>query len=399
MTVDDRAGTTGAARTAPSGPAVAPARAAEELGLRREDFRLAVLMGLIRTVPVPAPVADADREDVLRGPLRIRDRSGRARAPERRPVERAELERLKAAPDFPAGLRDRVRTVGAGEAAELLSVTHGRFTRLARTGHLSPVRFSVNRYRSVIWRYVAAEVTAFGADRPDLLTGRLPAELRERADTADLRARNWRTRHLGLLLRAEDDPWIRAAAIASLLDPVQLAEVVDDPYERLHLDRLRPAPPPGLPLAGAARELADRLVRADDPDEVLWHRVSLALALDEAREAGSAPYPGERARARTPEPMAARAAPEPQPPVPGPKPGPKPGPVVPVPVRVGAVRGPGEPPVGPVTPAPMGPRRGRSTRPPGPAARTRRAGLLERLRRSLPGRSAGAGRGERWGWG
>ncbi|MEV7565600.1 DUF6397 family protein [Streptomyces tanashiensis] len=256
MTVDEGART------------VTPGRAAQELELRREEFRLAVQLGLVRTVS--------------------------AVGGERRRVERGELDRLRAAPDFPAGLRERVRAVGTGEAAALLGITMDRFTRLARTGHLSPVRFSLNRYRAVVWMYLAQEVVEFGLTCPALLAGRLPPDLRERlAAHEDRRPRNWRTRRLGLLLRATEDPWARAAAIASLLDPVQLAEVVDDPYERTHLDRLRPPPPPGMPGSPVARELAERLTRADDPDEILWHRLSLALALDEARAERQAPHPGE----------------------------------------------------------------------------------------------------------
>ncbi|MEU2233804.1 DUF6397 family protein [Streptomyces vietnamensis] len=256
MTVDEGART------------VAPGRAAQELELRRDEFRLAVQLGLVRT----APAGEGDR----------------------RRVERRELDRLRAAPDFPAGLRERVRAVGTREAAALLGITADRFTRLARTGHLSPVRFSLNRYRAVVWMYLAQEVVEFGLACPALLTGRLPLELRERlAAHEDRRPRNWRARRLGLLLRAGEDPWARAAAIASLLDPVQVAEVVDDPYERSHLDRLRPPPPPGMPVPAVAREIAERLTRADDPDEILWHRLSLALALDEARAERQAPHPGE----------------------------------------------------------------------------------------------------------
>ncbi|MFC8175088.1 DUF6397 family protein [Streptomyces sp. NPDC057325] len=244
---------------------VTPARAARELELERDEFRLALQLGLVRTVAA--------------------GEGGRG-----------ELDRLKAAPDFPAGLRDRVRAVGTGEAAALLGITPERFTRLARTGHLSPVRFSLNRYRAVVWTYVAEEVADFGRACPALLAGRLPSELRERlAAGEDLRPRNWRARRLALLLRGTDDPWARASAVASLLDPLQVAEVVDDPYERAHLDRLRPPPPTGMPVSATARELAERLTRADDPDEILWHRLSLALALDEARAVCPAPYPGEAA--------------------------------------------------------------------------------------------------------
>lgn len=262
---------------------LAPTRAAQELELRRDEFQLAVQLGLVRTAPGAVP--GTPRAPGV-APVAPGARGGRPRVPQ------AEIERLKAAPDFPAGLRERVRTVGTTEAAELLSVPPERFTKLARTGHLSPVRFYLNRYRAVVWLYLAAELGEFALTYPALLTGRLPGEIRERVDGGeDRRPRNWRARRLGLLLRATEDPWVRAAAIASLLDPVQLAEVVDDPYERTHLDRLRPEPPSGLPESAASREIAERLTVADDPDEILWHRMSLALALDEARADRPAPRP------------------------------------------------------------------------------------------------------------
>ncbi|MEV6202281.1 DUF6397 family protein [Streptomyces sp. NPDC051771] len=362
MTVDDTTRT------------VAPVRAAEELELKRDEFRLAVRMGLVRTVPNPAAVPDP------RG-------AHRDRSPERRPVARSELDRLRAAPDFPDGLRERVRAVGAAEAAGLLSISYDRFNRLARTGHLSPVRFYLNRYRAVVWLYLAAEVTVFGEESPGLLTGRLPADVRERdAAGEDLRARNWRSRHLSLLLRGTDDPWARAAAIASLLDPVQVAEVVDDPYERTYLDRLRPSPPPGVPVAGATHETAVRLVRADDPDEILWHRMSLALALDEARAARQAPYPGERRRP-APEPSLREAA------------APEAPPAAEAPGRAEPEREVG-PAVRPVPGPPGRPRGGRGAPPRGRAAGARRRpGLLGRIRRALPGgatASGGWGEGRDW---
>ncbi|MER7519231.1 DUF6397 family protein [Streptomyces sp. NPDC126499] len=266
------------------GGTVAPGRAARELELKREEFRLAVHLGIVRTVPGPAPGPGAGPGpgggDVLRDVTRRR-------------VARSEIARLRAAPDFPDGLRERVRAVGTTEGARLLSVTRDRFARLARTGHFSPVRFYVNRYRAVVWLYPAAELGEFALTHPGLLSGRLPLDVRTRADGGeDWRPRNWRARRLGMLLRADDDPWARTAAIASLLDPAHVAEVVDDPYERAYLDRLRPGPPSWRPSAPAAREIADRLLLADDPDEVLWHRMSLALALDEARVDRQAPYPG-----------------------------------------------------------------------------------------------------------
>ncbi|GAA2498257.1 DUF6397 family protein [Streptomyces gobitricini] len=259
---------------------VAYGRAAQQLSLKRNEFDLAVQLGHVRTVP-----GGVD--------------GGRPR------VATEEIERLRAAPDFPAGLRDRVRTVGTTSAAELASITGDRFTKLARTGHLTPATFYLNRYRTVVWLYVAGEVREFAARHPELLTGRLPAPVRARLDAGeDVRARNWRARRLGLLLRRADDPWAAAAAIASLLTSDQVAEVVGDPYERAHLDLLRPAPPHARPESLAARDIIDRLQVADDPDEIMWHRMSLALALEEARALRPAPRPdgtGHRLGQRPPD--------------------------------------------------------------------------------------------------
>ncbi|MFD3530684.1 DUF6397 family protein [Streptomyces sp. NPDC058664] len=386
MTVDEGART------------VTPGRAAQELELRREEFRLAVQLGLVRTA-------------------QVREGGGQRR------IERCELDRLKAAPDFPAGLRERVRAVGTGEAAALLEITPDRFTRLARTGHVSPVRFSLNRYRAVVWTYLAEEVAEFGRTCPELLTGRLPLDLRERlAAHEDRRPGNWRARRLAVLLRTAGDSWARAAAIASQLDPVQVAEVVDDPYERAHLDRLRPAPPPGVPVRAPAREIAERLTRADDPDEILWQRTSLVLALDEARAERPAPYPGETG-AVVPGVAAAVLAGgwvpvAPRPPVPtrapvltsAPVPAVRPGVPVPtgssgvsappvpvVPLGAAAVPwgGPEAPPVPPppsspptAVPVPAG-RPAVTDRPPGRAARGK---LLDRFRRRRADAGRGAGR-------
>ncbi|WP_432752150.1 DUF6397 family protein [Streptomyces sp. JL2001] len=262
-------------------------RAARELELRRDEFRLAVQLGLVRTVP-GAVAGEPGRPPGPRG------------APRR--VDRGEVDRLRAAPDFPAGLRERVRTVGTAEGAAILSVTPDRFGRLARTGHFSPVRFRLNRYRAVVWLYPAGELAEFALAHGALLRGRLPHGLRERLDAGeDLRPRNWRSRRLGLLLRATADPWERAAAIASLLDPLLLADAVSDPQERAHLHTLRPEPPPGRPESVAGREIVDRLVLAAEPDEILWYGMSLSLALDEARGVRAAPRTGHRAEPpRTP---------------------------------------------------------------------------------------------------
>ncbi|MFB7512518.1 DUF6397 family protein [Streptomyces sp. NPDC056144] len=298
MTTDDTART----------GTVTVTRAAEELRLARGEFRLAVRLGFVRTVPAGSGAGGGG------GPG------------ERRRVEWTEIDRLTSAPDFPAGLRERVREVGTREAAALLGVAPDRFTRLARTGHLAPVRFYLNRYRAVVWRYLASEVGEFALARPALLAGHLPLDLRERlAAQEDTRARNWRMRRLGLLLRAaEDDPWSRAAALASMLDPAHLAEVVPDPYERARLDRLRPPPEPGLPLSGAAREAVDRLARAEEPDEVAWYRSTLAQALGKARTTRQAPRPAHT-DAETPRPLEQQpSSPSPAPLEPAPSPLPTP---------------------------------------------------------------------------
>lgn len=273
-----------------------PSRAARELGLKRRDFELAVHLGLIRTVP---------------------DDGGGGRR-----VARAEIDRLRAEDGFPEALGERVRTVGTREGTGLLGVTRTRFTRLARLGLIVPVTFYLNRYRAVVWLYLAEELQRFAADENNvpLLKGRTPPGLRDQLETGlDLRPRNWRGRHLGFLLRqAGDDPWARAAAVACLLDPVQVAEIVGDPYERAHLNRLRPTRPrhgsPGSPTA----DLAEKLMTADDLDEIGWLRADLARAVDEARARRPAPRPATQSTApvRASEPT----SPAQQPPAPAPAP-------------------------------------------------------------------------------
>lgn len=127
---------------------LAAGRAAQELRLRRGEFELATQMGHVRTVG---------------GAL-----SGRRR------VARGEVERLRRAAGFPDALRERVRTVGTAEGADLMDISPGRFTRLARAGYLVPVRFYLNRYRAVVWLYLAEELRAFASGEPGLLRGRLP---------------------------------------------------------------------------------------------------------------------------------------------------------------------------------------------------------------------------------
>ncbi|MFF9092783.1 DUF6397 family protein [Streptomyces sp. NPDC014802] len=251
-------------------PTLTIGRAARELGLKRSEFDLAVHLGRIRTVPD--------------------DGGGGRRVPS------AELERLRCQEGFPGTLTAAIRTVGTTEGAALMEIAPTRFTRLARLGLLVPVRLYLNRYRAVVWQYLAAELQQFAAaeEHARLLTGRtLPADLIARLkDGEDLRPRNWRGRHLGFLRRqAGDDPWARAGAVAALLDPVRIAEIVPDPYERAHLYRFRPGPPvhgaPGSP----AVLLAERLMTADDPHEIGWLRFDLTTALAEAREDRPAPRP------------------------------------------------------------------------------------------------------------
>ncbi|MFF5772052.1 DUF6397 family protein [Streptomyces californicus] len=246
---------------------VAAGRAARDLGLRRAEFEIAVHLGLIEVVTA-------------------RD-GGRPRVPEE------EITRLRKVPGFPGSMAERVRTVGTAEGAVLLGIAPARFTRLARAGCFCPVTFYLNRYRAVVWLYLADELSAFAAREPELLGGRAPVEMRALLEAGvDRRPRNWRSQRIDRLVSRSRDPWARAAVQASALDPVQLAEVVDDPYERAYLVRVRPEPVFGRPASPAAREAMAELLPADDPDEILWRRVSLTLELDRAREDRPAPAPG-----------------------------------------------------------------------------------------------------------
>jgi hypothetical protein len=286
--------------TQPSDLLCAPSRAAREVGLKRGEFDLAVHLGRIRTVP---------------------DEGGGGRR-----VTRAEIDRLRSADGFPESLLESVRTVGTTEGAALVEVTTARFTRLARLGLVVPVKFYLNRYRAVVWLYLAEELRQFvaGGDNAPLLNGRTPEGLRDQLVAGlDLRPRNWRGRHLGFLLRQADDPWERAGALAALLDPIQIAEIAQDPYERAHLNRFRPGPPahgaPGSPSA----QLAERIMTADDPDEISWLRADLARALDEARRHRPAPRPAPR---HTPNPAGPASALAPHRPDPDPDSDPTPKP-------------------------------------------------------------------------
>ncbi|MGW3339126.1 DUF6397 family protein [Streptomyces sp. NPDC001009] len=251
----------------------APSRAARELGLKRYEFDLAVQLGRIRTVP---------------------DEGGGAPR-----VARAEIARLQEQAGFPETLRERVRVVGTKEGASLMGVSEGRFARLARLGLLVPVRFYLNRYRAVVWLYLAEELRQFVADgdHADLIKGTTPETLRSQlASGLDLRPRNWRGRHLGFLLRQAEDPWARAGAIAAFLPSAEIAEIVGSPHERVRLERLRPS----LPEHGAAGSpsalLGERIMTAQDADEIAWLGADLARQLEAARLPSSVAPSGPRLR-------------------------------------------------------------------------------------------------------
>ncbi|WP_328297202.1 DUF6397 family protein [Streptomyces sp. NBC_00435] len=244
-------------------------QAAEELGLSRSEFARAVQLGIVRAGPPGAAMA--------------------AR------FTRTEVDRVRSAGGFPDALRERVETVaGAEAAAAVMGVGPSRFTRLARCGHVTPVGYRINRYRAVVWLYLAAELRDFAAREPGMLCGGAPPADRElMADKADLRPRKWRERHVGLLLGRTADPWERAAVLASVLPDEELRDTVPDAAERIVLAALAPPPPYGHPQVPAAAAVATRLLRAGpQPDEIHWYRSSLEFALTGAR--GQSKSTGER---------------------------------------------------------------------------------------------------------
>ncbi|MFC4495136.1 DUF6397 family protein [Streptomyces ovatisporus] len=234
--------------------------AARELGLRPKVLELAVQIGEIRS-------------------------DGGAKDPRR--VARAELNRLKESAGFPQSLEERLRVVDAGEGAELLGICTARFARLARGGCFSPVRFYVNRYRSVVWLYLARELEAFAGRRPELLTGAVPRGLRVLlGEGVDYRPRHWRGRRVGQLCRqAAGRPWEVAAARSAVLTPEVLEEAVPDRAERALLQALRPELMVVRGESSATREVAEGLCVAEAEDEILWHRLMLEAELQDARAA------------------------------------------------------------------------------------------------------------------
>ncbi|MCI0384215.1 DUF6397 family protein [Streptomyces sp. CNQ085] len=231
------------------------------LGIRPRELELAVELGALATV---TPRRESHHRRV--------------------PV--AELTRVCAEKGFPATLRERLRLVGVREGAGLLGVTPVRFARLARAGCFGPVRFSLNRYRAVVWLYLAGELREVAEHQPALLRGALPEGLRRiLAEGEDWRPRHWRNRRIARAAARTDDPWAVAAAHAAVLTSEVLEEAVSDPAERARLEELRPELTTARPESFAARRVVRELLTADGEEEILWHRLGLASALSTARSA------------------------------------------------------------------------------------------------------------------
>ncbi|GHC33340.1 DUF6397 family protein [Streptomyces cinnamoneus] len=249
-------------------------RAARELGLTPREFELAVQLGEVRTC---------------------------AWGQDGRRVAREEIERHRSSEGFPEALRTRLWVVGTSDGAELLGISPARFTRLARGGCFAPVRFYMNRYRVVVWQYLATDLVEFADRSPEMLAGRTPVLLREALEKhPDRRARSWRARRIDQLRAGAEGPWERAAVPAAVLDPGDLARAVPDPDERAYLIALRPALTQARPETAAARDAVGELVTAEDPDEVEWHLHCLRAALAEAR--AQRPAPGREGRHADPVP-------------------------------------------------------------------------------------------------
>ncbi|WP_333768759.1 DUF6397 family protein [Streptomyces sp. IBSBF 2435] len=260
-------GTAGAARGAEPGGlrTLTLNRAREELGLEFPDFELALLLGEIATVGSGTDKPRVPEPEIAR----VRDAEGGTKA-----------------------LLERIQLVNTTEGAELLGISRERLLRLTRAGCVRPVRWYVNRYRAVVWLYLAAELEEFAAGSPALLAGRLPAAVREcAADGEDQRPRGWRSRRVAQLVRDAPGAWDEAAVWAALLGPEITDSAVPDPYERARLRGIRAALPPGRPGPLADAALIRRLTAADHPDEIALGLVALADALGRARDRDPVPRP------------------------------------------------------------------------------------------------------------
>lgn len=257
------AGRPGGASAMP-GELVTLGRARDELDLAYDEFDVAVQVGEVQTVVCGSGLWKVRAGDVAR---------------------------LRKAGGHPQPLLARIRLVSSGEGAKAMGIGRDRFTKLARTGFVRPVRWYVNRYRALVWMYLAREVREFAEVNPALLTGPLPGELREAVENGeDLRGRGWRDRRVAQLIRDSYDAWDEAAVWAALLGPELVGEAVPDPCERAHLRRLRETLPPGR-VGFAAPEVVRRLTTADHPEEIATALAALADALARARDGQPAPHP------------------------------------------------------------------------------------------------------------
>ncbi|NJP43809.1 DUF6397 family protein [Actinacidiphila epipremni] len=241
-------------------------RAREELDLTYAEFELALQLGEISTVT--AGGADRPR------------------------VPAAEIARVLDAPGGKAALLSRIELVDTTAAAELLGIGRDRMLRLTKAGCVRPVRWYVNRYRALVWLYLAGEIKELAAGSPALLAGRLPDAVRAaEAEGDDRRARGWRSRRVAQVVRDAAGPWEEAAAWAALLGPEVTDSVVPDPHERSRLRTLRTVLPYGRPGPLADAALIRRLTVADHPDEISLALLALADALHRARTHESPPVP------------------------------------------------------------------------------------------------------------
>ncbi|WP_411102594.1 DUF6397 family protein [Streptomyces sp. cmx-4-9] len=278
-----------------AGLLVGGVQAAAELGLSRSEFARAVQLGIVCAGPsAPGGGARYARAELERVRTAATRQAGGAPCTGG-PADRGLPERA-AGPDGdgPRALRERLKAVaGADAGAEVLGIGPSRFTRLARCGHLTPVGYRINRYRAVVWLYLAAELREFAEREPTALRGAAPPADRELMTAGtDLRPRSWRARHVGLLLKRTPDPWGRAAVLASVLPEEELRTAVPDPAERIVLAALAPPLPYGHPQAPAAAAVARALLKADGAPEVERYRASLGAALAAAR--GQSKSTGER---------------------------------------------------------------------------------------------------------
>ncbi|WP_158920790.1 DUF6397 family protein [Streptomyces sp. NBRC 109706] len=233
-----------------------------------------------RTSPEAFPPRPAPRRPA-RGAQRRPKRQGRLRGRAERAVHGPE--RVRYAPRRPLAKRFPERPVSASAGAVLMGISTARFSRLARGGCFSPSDFHLTEHGVVAWRYPPEELSVFARRRPGLLTGQLPDGLRHSLRQGqDWRPRRWRARRTGVLTGQAAGPWEAAAVPAAVLDHGTLESEVPDPVERAVLGRLRP-PLMAARLAAGPWRSVRRLLTARDPDEVVWYRAQLSLALEAAR--------------------------------------------------------------------------------------------------------------------